>query len=249
MADIPLIEHLYRHKKGDLYQVIALGEDSETHEPVVIYRRLRDGKVFTRPEANFQEPGRFELAPDLGPSWIPGTDPYHCSGCDSYSTRGLSGPAADGCANCGMDARTITRVDNPGYRLMELHAQNKALQARVDSMGLELEETRANLAQAMKLWDGPETEDFLEAVRKEAAFQVAKWGVSHDRAKQPEDFVFLVGYLGGKASQSQKDGDLEKAKHHTISSAAVLFNWHQRLCAGHGQFQPGSDDAAKSEEA
>ena len=128
------------------------------------------------------------------------------------------------------------------------HTELASLRSENAELRRQLEECRQNLAEAMKLWDGPETEDFLEAVRKEAAFQVAKWGVSHDRAKQPEDFVFLVGYLGGKASQSQKDGNLEKAKHHTISSAAVLFNWHQRLCAGQGQFQPGSDDAAKIEE-
>jgi len=75
----------------------------------------------------------------------------------------------------------------------------------------------------------PETADFLDGVRREAAHQVQRWGYAHDRSKSAENWFWLVGYLAGKALRSAITGDREKAKHHCISSAAALFNWHTAI--------------------
>lgn len=103
----------------------------------------------------------------------------------------------------------------------------------------ERDEARANLAEASKMWDGAETSEWFEGVRKEAAYQVARWGVEHDAGKGPEHWFWLVGYLAGKALRSAMDGDLEKAKHHTISTGAALLGWHARLSGVATQFRPG----------
>jgi|ERR1044071_2566957 hypothetical protein len=73
------------------------------------------------------------------------------------------------------------------------------------------------------------TDDFLEAVRLEAAHQVERWGEAHDRGKSAENWFWLVGYLAGKALRAAITSDKEKAKHHTISSAAALLNWHKAI--------------------
>lgn len=93
------------------------------------------------------------------------------------------------------------------------------------------------------LINNPLTEDFLHAVRVEVGHQIQRWGTVHDRAKEPADWFWLVGYLAGKLLASHIAGDSHKALHHTISTAAVLANWHAhiRLSNG-GQFTPGASD-------
>lgn len=50
------LKRIYKHFKGDYYLVEEIGIDSETHEPVVIYRHLYgDGSVCVRPLNNFLE--------------------------------------------------------------------------------------------------------------------------------------------------------------------------------------------------
>lgn len=87
----------------------------------------------------------------------------------------------------------------------------------------------ATLAKSSERWDGPETDNFIEGVRKEAAHQIARWGAGHDDGKGPEEFFWVVGYLAGKALASFRSGDIEKAKHHAISTSAVMLNWHARI--------------------
>jgi len=93
-----------------------------------------------------------------------------------------------------------------------------------------------------KLINSPETASFLAGVRNEVAHQVERWGTVHDRAKEPADWFWLVGYLAGKALSAHKDGDVDKALHHCISTAAVLANWHLCVKAGAAGMQPGSSD-------
>lgn len=43
-------KRIYRHFKGDYYLVEEIAKDSETKEPVVVYRRLYgDGDLWVRP--------------------------------------------------------------------------------------------------------------------------------------------------------------------------------------------------------
>jgi hypothetical protein len=77
----------------------------------------------------------------------------------------------------------------------------------------------------------PHTDDFLEAVKLEAAHQRQRWGIAHDRSKSAENWFWLVGYLSGKALRAAIDGNHEKALHHTISSGAALLQWHEAIHA------------------
>lgn len=91
----------------------------------------------------------------------------------------------------------------------------------------------------------PITEDFIAGVLDEADFQVKKWGTEDRESKSHIDYFWLVGYLAGKALASAIAGDITKAKHHCISTAAVLFHWHGKLSGEPAsvRFEPGSRDA------
>ena len=123
----------------------------------------------------------------------------------------------------------------------EEHANAVRLLKVADSYEVQRDEARANLAEASRVWDGPETSDWIDGVRKEAAHQVARWGVNHDKGKNPEDWFWLIGYLAGKALAAFKAGDIEKAKHHTISSGAAMLNWHASMMGVASQLRPGID--------
>lgn len=86
--------------------------------------------------------------------------------------------------------------------------------------------------------------DFMQAVPLEAAHQLKRWGVEHDDGKEPQDWFWLVGYLAGKCLRAAIDGDTEKAKHHTISTAAVMLNWHRRMTGDDATFRPGIERPA-----
>jgi hypothetical protein len=75
----------------------------------------------------------------------------------------------------------------------------------------------------------PQTVDFISAVATEAAHQRLRWGAAHDTTKSPTDWFWVIGYLAGKALSASIAGDLEKARHHTISTAAALAHWHASL--------------------
>lgn len=123
---------------------------------------------------------------------------------------------------------------------------------------LELWTCCSHAAEAKRLHDlihTPHTVDFLEAVQLEAAFQIDKWGTEHDAGKEPQDFYWLLAYLSGKGLRAAIDLEKElkrsgvidlthqdKALHHTISSAAVLLNWHRRISGDETAFQPGTDN-------
>lgn len=86
----------------------------------------------------------------------------------------------------------------------------------------------------------PELQDFSKAVVLEAAHQRERWGSNHDSGKEPADWFWLLGYLGGKALSSAIAGDVDKAKHHTISSAAAMANWHASLNGDSITMRPGT---------
>lgn len=93
----------------------------------------------------------------------------------------------------------------------------------------ELLAARAERDRLHALVNNPQTDDFLLAVKAEAAHQIERWGEAHDRGKSAENWFWLVGYLAGKALRAAITGDRFKAKHHTISSAAALANWHAAM--------------------
>lgn len=91
------------------------------------------------------------------------------------------------------------------------------------------------------LLNRPEVDDFIKGVPLEAAHQVERWGVQHDAGKAPLDWFWLIGFLAQKAATAAIGGDLGKAKHHTISTAAALANWHAQLAGGDNLMRTGID--------
>lgn len=63
----------------------------------------------------------------------------------------------------------------------------------------DVEALRRRVAELEALINTPQTADFFQAVRLEAAHQQERWGTAHDQGKEPNDWFWLLGYLGGKA--------------------------------------------------
>lgn len=55
MNDIVKIGSIYTHYKGNKYEVLNIAEHSETNEKLVIYRSLKNNKVWARPYSMFTE--------------------------------------------------------------------------------------------------------------------------------------------------------------------------------------------------
>lgn len=116
------------------------------------------------------------------------------------------------------------------------------LQRLVARKDAELAEKNARLLELEGRINTPHTADWFEAVRLEAAHQVERFGVQHDDGKNPQDWFWLLGYLSGKAVAAALLGDDEKAKHHTISSGAMLLNWFRQLAGDSNAMRPGIAD-------
>lgn len=113
---------------------------------------------------------------------------------------------------------------------------------------IELHALQDENARLKALLNTPHIDNFVEAVRVEAAHQCERWGVENDAGKEPADWFWLIGYLAGKALAAAIKGDGDKAKHHTISSAAALLNWHAHMSGERTQMRPGIEPPATEQQ-
>jgi hypothetical protein len=102
-----------------------------------------------------------------------------------------------------------------------------------------LAEALAEVARLKALINTPRTHDFIEAVKLEMPHQRERWGSSHDAGKTPPDWFWLVGYLAGKALHASEIGNVEKTKHHVITTAAALGNWFLVITGENTNMRPG----------
>lgn len=113
---------------------------------------------------------------------------------------------------------------------------------RVETKLIEALEAAAELGNEVnrlrQLINNPHTDNFLEAVRLEAAHQRERWAAEHDSGKTDPDWFWLIGYLAGKAVSKP-----EKQLHHIITTAAACLNWHMARTVGNGM-RPGIAEPA-----
>lgn len=118
----------------------------------------------------------------------------------------------------------------------------------VQMPSLSVRELRAEVDRLNRIIHMPQADDFLRAVSTEAEHQRQRWGSEQDAGKSPADWFWLVGYLAGKALHAAMVGDVKKAEHHIITTAAALKNWHGALL-GKNNMRPGlSEEVIKHHE-
>lgn len=127
----------------------------------------------------------------------------------------------------------------PKFTEHELESRVLIQRGEREVLARELLSAYREITRLSSVLNTPEILDFSRAVELEAAHQRERWGTEHDGGKAPSDWFWLLGYLGGKALRSAEHGDVIKALHHTISSAAALANWHVALLGAHTAMRPG----------
>lgn len=133
------------------------------------------------------------------------------------------------------------------------------VEAFLHKIGLKDEVTESLTIENERLYgliNSPQIANFLEAVKLEAAHQRERWGSDHDAGKSDVDWLFLIGFLGGKGVEAGKTatmlaggGDLDnpdpagkyldRRLHHIIAAAAACLNWHDSRNGGDNRMRPG----------
>lgn len=95
------------------------------------------------------------------------------------------------------------------------------------NLGPKLIDAADELDRLTALLNTPQIDDFIEAVRLEAAHQVERWGEEHDAGKTDDWWLWTAAHLATKATQANRHGDRDKYLHHIITTAALCANWHK----------------------
>lgn len=94
---------------------------------------------------------------------------------------------------------------------------------RVVAVEDELIEVKKENEKLKSLINNPQTEDFIESVKTEAAHQCIRWD---DKDKTDGDWFWTLGFLAAKTVHKTEG---RKLKHWIISCAALCLNWHKAV--------------------
>jgi hypothetical protein len=134
-------------------------------------------------------------------------------------------------------------METPCLRCSDLSAklahEHRDRELETKKLFEELGSARVEANELRKLIYSPIIDNFLEAVRLEAAHQVDRWKSPHDAGKHDSDWYWLLGYLGGKLIHRPNDS-LDKQLHWIISIAAVCFNWWRAKTGEDRRMRPGT---------
>lgn len=140
------------------------------------------------------------------------------------------------------DIETIEKLLNRGHHV-ELSPDGavnswpvdyRRMEERLARLESQYQKAEAERVRLDSLINNPHVEDFLEAIRLEAAHQRERWGSEHDEGKADSDWFWLIGYLAGKALSKP-----EKQLHHIITTAAACLNWHAARTGADTSMRPG----------
>jgi hypothetical protein len=115
----------------------------------------------------------------------------------------------------------LARIHRDGGQYVEAHGVEKATH-----------DAEMEVARLHSIIHSPESDDFLKGVSIEAEYQRQLHGVDDTDARYDwHQWFWVVGYLAGKALAACKsgEGDGAKARHHLVTTAALLHNWHNTL--------------------
>lgn len=112
--------------------------------------------------------------------------------------------------------------------------------SEIDRLVQENGDLRAEIDRLKKLLGTPEIVDFVEAVKREAAYQREHWGPEHDKEKTDDFWFWTLGWLAGKAVTDPHESDdkrtsVERKLHRIITAAALAANWHAAVMEKEGK--------------
>lgn len=248
-APYPKVSCTYRHKRTeDLYTVIAIADEhcDPVRVPLVVYQG-DDGRVWTKPLDEFLHKLAFEQdstpgleISDNGSAYVGFTDDYgaRCVMRESSHAGHLNIGLCSNLphAGTGEELPPHMHLSTEGVRNILPYLLHFCATGRLPDETLDVGWMREplalddslELARLRALTQSPETRNFLHGVVAEAAHQIERHGTNADAGKEPRDFIFLVGYLLGKADEAIKQDDEDRARHHLIAAGAVILNWWRR---------------------
>lgn len=104
MRQIPAPQEIYRHFKGNLYQIVTVAQHSETGEEMVVYQALYgDFKTYVRPLAMFMEKTDRIKYPEAGQEYR----------FERIDRAGMPQKAAEGNADAGTERKGETAGIEP----------------------------------------------------------------------------------------------------------------------------------------
>ena len=231
------MEHMARIGKADdneLVQAFACFEQDTLS---------REGREDDKPPSHWKPDERYADRQPMTPEEWDWRADSHDNGPLERSIKRLNYAADRADPHAPDQMATVLRIDLMRVlsQVVWLTARCNMLKDKVAALSPPASEGRDVGREALRheIINTPETADFMAGVPLEAAHQRERWGSSHDAGKTPFDWFWLIGYLAQKAASAAVADDMEKAKHHAISTAAALANWHAALSGADTSMRPG----------